>query len=284
MQRRFDQYFEYFYSAARTAALTIRNGLIPKHFSLLAQLSLALRGFGTSLRISRGRTAVATKLLIAFIASMALGAQAVPVVFTSAQFDTSALAIAEGVPVFDSHGPTPTTSQSNATSFGANDFASGSALGSSGLLTAFAEADSLVGAASALAQSHFLGSFSGSGRLSLHLGFDTTNALVGGGLADAMLFVLVQNTVGGVTTTLFNTFFASGTNIDLLAILPTGGTTTLDLLLFSEASTTGGGQSGQNFSELTFAAAIPLPATLLLLIAGLGAMLAVRRKSGSARA
>ena len=228
---------------------------------------------------------MATKFLLALIASMAIGAQAVPVVFTSAQFDTSALAIAEGVPVFDSHGPTPITSQSNAVAVGTNDFASASALGSLGLLFAFSEADSVVGPASALAQSHFLGSFSASGRLSLDLGFDSTNALVGGGLADAMLFVLVQNTLGGVTTTLINTFFTSGIDIDLQAILPVGSITTLDLLLFSEASTSGAGQSGQNFSQLTFAAAaIPLPATLLLFITGLGAMLAVRRKSGSAKA
>jgi hypothetical protein len=151
-------------------------------------------------------------------------------------------------------------------------------VGNSGLLSTFAEADSILGPASALAQTHFLGSFSGSGRLSLHLGLDSTNTLVGGGLADVMLFVLVQNTLGGVTTTLFNTFFTSGTNVDLLAILPVGGITTLDLLLFSEASTSGAGQSGQNSSNLTFAAAIPLPATLLLVITGLGAMLAVRPK------
>ena len=54
------------------------------------------------------------------------------------------------------------------------------------------------------------------------------------------------------------------------------------MLLFSEAITTGSGQPTQNFSQVTFegtiGGTIPLPATPLLIIIGLAAMLSARRK------
>jgi hypothetical protein len=90
--------------------------------------------------------------------------------------------------------------------------------------------------------------------------------------------------VGAVTTTLFNDFFTTDADIGLQYDVPVGGVSTLDLLVFSEASTTGAGQSGQNLAQVTFGgtlgdpAAIPLPGTLVLVITGLATMLMRRRK------
>lgn len=226
-----------------------------------------------------------TKFLVAFIASMAIGAQARPIVFTSAQYDTVAVAVVGALADVHSDISPPSSLPilSTATVSGANDFATSFALGSSGLLSAFSEADSFPGAvgASAEAQSHFLGTFLGSGPLSLHLGFDDLNSLVGGASADAILFVLLTNTLGTTTTTVFNNFFTVGRGIDLQFTVP-GTINTLDLVLFSEAATTGAGQSGQNFSQVSFVGTVPLPATPLLVIAGLAAMLTARRKRKNA--
>jgi hypothetical protein len=211
---------------------------------------------------------------------MAMGAQAGPIVFTSALFDTNALASADSGPVFNSDGPNPTSSTSTAVS-GINDFASAVGFGTSGLLFTSVEADSFVGSADAQAESHFVGTFPGYGPLNLHLGFIDLSTLLGGGTGDGHLFVLLQNTVGATTTTLFNNE-VFGSPIDFHYVVPVGGITTLDLLLFGEASSTNPGDSGQNFSQVTINGTIPLPATPLLMVAGLGAMLAARRKSAGA--
>ena len=92
----------------------------------------------------------------------------------------------------------------------------------------------------------------------------------------------VTNTLGGTTTTLFNSSYGSSSDITL-SLLSTGGINTLDLLLFSQASTTGDDQVGGNSSRVTFdgtitANAIPVPPTLSLVFVGLVAMVGVRRK------
>ena len=100
--------------------------------------------------------------------------------------------------------------RSTATVVGANDFATSAAFGSSGLLFTQAEADSFAGAIGAIAgaQSHFVGSILGDGPLKLHFSFDSLDSIIGAGASDGTLFVLLTNTVGAVTTTLFNDFFS----------------------------------------------------------------------------
>jgi len=231
---------------------------------------------------------VATRFLVALLASVAIGAQASPIVFTSTQYDTTAFAVVGALA--DAHSdlspPSALPLLSTATVVGANDFATSAAFGTSGLLFTSAEADSFPGAigASAGAQSHFVGSILGNGPLKLHFGFDSLDSIVGGGVGDGTLFVLLTNTVGAVTTTLFNDFFTGSGLFNLQYDVPVGGVSRLDLLLFSEATTTAAGQSAQNFSQVTVGGTIPLPATPLLVIAGLGAMLASRRKRQNAAA
>ena len=154
------------------------------------------------------------------------------------------------------------------------------------MLSASAEADSFTGSvgASAGAQTHFLGSFLGTGVLDLHLGLASLNSIIGGGASNATLFVLLTNVLGPTTTTLFNDFFTAGSGINLHFNNILGGVTTLDLVLFSEASTTGGGQSAQNFAQVAFDGTIPAPATPLLVFAGLAALAGTRRKSLTASA
>ena len=222
------------------------------------------------------------KLLIAFIASLAIGAQASPIVFTNTAYDTTAFAVVGALADAQSAASPPTALPllSSATVVGVNDFATSSAFGTSGLLFAQSEADSFTGGigANSGAQSHFVGSILNSGILNLQLDFTNLTSLVGNAFADGTLFVLLTNTVGNTTTTLLDTFYTNPGLINLRYGVA-GGVTKLDLLLFSEAGSTGAGQSGQNFAQVGITGTVPLPATPFLLLAGLGAMLVVRRKS-----
>jgi hypothetical protein len=221
------------------------------------------------------------RFLIAAIACGAMSAQALPIVFTSSSFDTTAVAVAQNIADFhsDSTPSSPLPLLSTATAIGSSDFATAAALGTNGLLTSLAEADSVVGLTDAVGQSHFLGSFLGNGLLTLHLGFDSFNSIVGGGSATGSLFVLFTNRVGATTTTLFNNVFTAGGPINLQFVLPAGGVSSLDLTLVSEASSTSAGQSAQNFAQLTFSGDLPLPSTWLLLMVALVAMAFVQARS-----
>ncbi len=223
---------------------------------------------------------MATRFLAALLASVAVGAHAVPIGFTSTQYDTTAFAVTGAVADADSDS-SPTSALpllSTATAVGANDFATSAAFGAPSLFFTSAEADSFPGAVggSAGAQSHFVGSILGNGRLNLQLDFDSLDSIVGGGFGDGTLFVLLTNTVGATTTTLFNDFFSVSGLYSLQFAVPVGSVSTLDLLLFSEAATTGAGQSGQNFSQVTISGTIPVPPTPLLVVAGLAALLTSR--------
>ena len=229
------------------------------------------------------------RLLTVLAALAGLDAQATPIVFTTTSYDTTAFAVSGALADTDSDAtPSPLPLVSTATVVAPNDFATAFALAASGLLSTSAEADTFAGAqgANAGAQSHFLGTFLGSGLLTIRLGFDDLNSVVGGAASSGTLFVLVTSTVGTTTTTLFNNFFTVGGNHDLSLITP-GGINTLDLVLFSQAATTGAGQGAQNFSQIVFsgdiaANAVPEPATVTLLFAGVLTMLAWKRRNDRA--
>jgi len=231
---------------------------------------------------------VATRFLAALLASIAIGAHAVPIEFTSTQYDTTAFAVVGAVADAnsDANPPSALPLLSTATVVGANDFATSAAFGSPSLFFTLAEADSFPGAigASAGAQSHFVGSILGNGRLNLQLSFDSLDSIVGSGFGDGTLFVLLTNTMGATTTTLFNDFFTESGVYNLQFGVPAGGVSRLDLLLFSEAMTTGAGQSAQNFSQVTISGTIPVPATPFLVVAGLAALLTSRLRPRSSQA
>lgn len=223
---------------------------------------------------------MATRFLAALLASIAVGAHAAPIVFTSAQYDTTAFAVTGALADTNSDS-SPTSALpllSTATVVGSNDFATSAAFGASSLFFTQAEADSFAGAvgATSAAQSHFVGSILGSGRLNLHFDFQDLDSIVGGATSDGTLFVLLTNAVGGTTTTLFNNFFTTTGLYNLEFGVPAGGVSRLDLLLFSEATTTGAGQAAQNFSQVAITGTIPVPATPFLVVAGLAALLISR--------
>jgi hypothetical protein len=222
-----------------------------------------------------------------FLALVLDGAAAAPIVFANSQYDTTAVALANGGMAdvnSDASPSSPVPLVSTATVAAPNDFASSLAIAADGLLVTSAEADGFAGAAgsSAVAQSHFVGTFLGSGRLILYFDFDNITSLIGGGTAAGTLFVMVTNTIGASTTTLFNDLFAVGSNDITLELFSTGGVNTVDLLLFSEAVATGAGQAAQNFSQVTFNGTIPLPPSILLVIAALAVMLITRNRAAGA--
>ncbi len=225
---------------------------------------------------------MATRFLIALLASTAIGAHAAPIEFTSTLYDTTAFAVTGAVADADTDSSPPSALPllSTATAVGVNDFATSAGFGSPSLFFTSAEAATFAGAvgASAGAQSHFVGSILGNGPLKLHFGFDSLDSIIGGGFGDGTLFVLLTNTVGAMTTTLFNDFFTVSGLYNLQFDVPVGGVSRLDLLLFSEAMTTGAGQSGQNFSQVSISGTIPLPATPFLVVGGLAALLTSRRR------
>ncbi len=225
---------------------------------------------------------VGGKLLAALAMSVAATAQAVPINFSTAQYDTSVFAFSGALADAQSaSSPSPLPLISSATVTPANDFATASAIAAAGLLVASSEADSFTGSsgASAGAQSHFNATVLGSGRLHLNLSFDDLNA-IGGGTGSGTLFVEVTNTLGGITSTLFNGFYDASTVASLEWFAP-GSTSTVDLLLFSTASTTGDGQSAQNFSQVSVTGTIPSPETLPLMVGGLAGMFVIRRKAAA---
>jgi hypothetical protein len=225
---------------------------------------------------------VGMRFLIASIASMAIAAQAAPILFVTSSYDTDALAIAGGTPDFNSGNSPPTALPlvSSATVVAPNgDFATASGLGSPGLLTSYAEADSFAATPSADGESDFVGTIAEYGKLNLILDFDSLN--ISGATGD--LFVLLTNSISG---TLVNADENVSGTYPFEFTIPEFGVTTLELTLFSDATTTAVGQSFINSSQVTIngASSIPLPATPFLLIAGLGAMLAARRKGTNAAA
>lgn len=227
-------------------------------------------------------TATILRTVIASLAAVAFAAKAAPITFTTATYDTVAFAFVGALAdaSSDSNPPSALPLTSTATVVAANDFATSFGLAASGLLSSLAEADSFAGAvgASAGAQSHFHGTFGGSGVLNLSMNFTNLNASTGDGFPDGHLFALLTNSLGFATSTLIPPDLTASGNYNFRFDAPVGGINTLDIVLFSSADTTGPGQSAQNFAQVAIGGTIPLPATPLLIFAGLGGMLAARRR------
>lgn len=225
------------------------------------------------------------RTLIACVGSLALTTHAAPIAFTTATYDTVAFAVvgAAADANSDSNPPTALPLTSAATVVATNDFATSFALAAPGLLNSLAESDSFAGAigASAGAQSHFHGTFGGSGVLNLSIVFDNLNSIVGGGVSEGHLFILLTNSLGFLTSTLIPPDLTAPGSYNFRFDAPVGGVNTLDVVLFSSADTFAAGQSAQNFAQVQIGGTIPLPATPLLLLAGSLGMFAVRRRTAN---
>lgn len=218
------------------------------------------------------------RLVVGCLAFWLFGANAGPVVYTSTQYNTVAVASAGGGADFNT-ASSPTAAQpvvTSATAFDATDFASALGIAATGLLTTQAEASSLAGVASAVGTSEFIGAFDLG--TALQLSIDMTNVVFADAVAfsGGTLFLLL--TVDGITY--LDEQLTSAGMYDYTVGPSNGGSYTLSLLLSSEASTSAGGNAS-NFASVTFnASAVPEPSTLLLCAIGLiGCTWLQRRKT-----
>lgn len=217
------------------------------------------------------------RLLLLGLAALAFGCRADEIAFTSVQFDVTAIAVTSAGAGLDSRSSPPTTApiSASADSIGATDVATAGAIAGSGLLTASADASG-GGITSAVGTSHFAGSFlTSAAEPDLVLDFTPTTFADGAGTAATSLFVTLMS--GGVT--LFQNV-VTGPWHALYRLAP-GATNSLDLTLTSEV-TTGVAAAGlgdaSSFGLVTFASAVPEPETNVLMLLGLGAVVAMRKR------
>lgn len=191
---------------------------------------------------------------------------AAPIVYSSAQYDTVAVAIAGGEADFNSGSSPPADMPllTSATAFDAVDYASGSGVAAIGLLTTQAEANSFAGIANAVGTSEFTGVFSLDPLLFLQISIDMTSQHFtdAAAFSSGTLFLVV--TSGG--TTFLDEQLSTGGLYSYSLGPVAAGSYTLNLQLSSEANTTSGGNAF-NFASVAFEAtvsAVPEPGTLLL--------------------
>ena len=218
------------------------------------------------------------RVLLACLAALALSSEAQAITFLTTQFDVTAIATADGAPpgiATDSGPPSPTPVSASADSVGAVNIATAGAIGGPGLLTASADASSGGGIANAVGTAHFAGTFTMSAAEPLlYVAFDPTTFASGSGVAMTSLFVSLSM---GATT-----LFADLVNGPFEYNLRPGITYLLDLTLTSEASAGFPGPGfgdASSFGLTTFTSAVPLPAPWLLLLAGLGPLIAAKRRA-----
>ena len=218
------------------------------------------------------------RVLLACLAALALSSEAQAITFLTTQFDVTAIATADGAPPgidTDSGPPSPTPVSASADSVGAVNIATAGAIGGPGLLTASADASSGGGIANAVGTAHFAGTFVMSAlEPLLYVAFDPVTFASGSGVGLTSLFVSLSTG----TTTLFADLITGPWEYNLFP----GTTYLLDLTLTSEASA---GFPGPGFGDAsafgltTFTSAVPLPAPWLLLLAGLGPLIAAKRRA-----
>jgi hypothetical protein len=220
------------------------------------------------------------RVLLACLAALALCSEARAITFLTTQFDVTAVTTADGAPPgvdSESGPPSPTPVSASADSVGAANIATAGAIGAPGLLTASADASAINGIASAVGTSHFLGTFTMSAAEPLLvLNFAPTNFASGSGLASTSLFALL--TAG--TSTLFADLVTGPWNFNLAP----GITYSLDLTLSSEASAgfPAGVGDASTSGMVAITSAVPLPATWLLLLTGLGPIAVWRKRASQA--
>ncbi|MEF7613325.1 hypothetical protein V4F39_05325 [Aquincola sp. MAHUQ-54] len=225
------------------------------------------------------------RLFMACLAALALSAQAAPVSFVDALFEATAVATTDGVPGFDmqSGPPSELPVLAEADSIGlTTDIALAGAIGGPGLLSTSADVSGASGIASAVATARFTGSFATTGLLSLSIDFAPVTFADGAGSAATSLFVSLVS--GGVT--LFQDYVTGPWTFEYTQAA--GATSLLDLTLSSEATVgfpTAGVGNAVTSGLVSFAVSpVPLPATWLLFLGGLGPIAAAVRVRRAAQA
>jgi hypothetical protein len=214
-----------------------------------------------------------TSALLWFWAACAIAA---PVQFSSTQFLTDAVAVAEGSADADSATSPPSSLPliSSATVVGTFDVALSGAIAATGLLGTSAEASSQSDVATAVAVAGFLGTFLAPDAITLIFDFATTHFTDPAAFSDGQV---AYSVVSGALS-YAGTLDANGVH-QIPLLLTAGMTSSIDILVTSEASTSVGG-SAFNASTLTFrvedVSRVPEPALPSLLVAALMAFGAPR--------
>lgn len=227
---------------------------------------------------ARGRPLQGFDMIQRFSAAVVLWAvatAAIAVPATTVQFQTNTLALisdssdalSESSPTVPSPGSDPSSLFTSAAATNATDFASAGAIASSGLFSTSAEVDSAVGFTTAAADAHYTSTYAAPGVLSLSLDFTFAGQASSGSAASSALSVTVWS--GGVVV--FDQFFSNTGTFSFQTALP-GFDNTVDIQLFSEASTDPLGGFAASSAQLSFNVAmapVPEPGTLALSLGGL---------------
>jgi hypothetical protein len=220
---------------------------------------------------------VIKRVLLAGLAALALSSEAQAITFLTTQFDVTAVATADGAPPgIDSRSgpPSPTPVSASADSVGASNVATAGAIGGPGLLTTSADASAMDGIASAVGTAHFSGTFTMSAlEPLLYVDFTPTTFASGSGVGLTSLFLSLSTG----TTTLFADLITGPWSYNLFP----GTAYLLDLTLTSEASAgfPEGLGNASSFGLTTVTSAVPLPAPWLLLLVGLGPVVAAKKRA-----
>lgn len=209
-------------------------------------------------------------LLALSLALWAAMASAAPLKFSSVTYSTDAFASAGAA--LDSHSDASPSSLlpllTSATANSGPDSASSAGTADTGFLGAYAEASGEDDSASSLAAAEFLGLFTGTGApIGIKLSYDA----VSNGMAESRLLVTFN------TLSLFDDVISGPGLFETMLDLATGIDGVLDILLTSSADATGA--SAFNIASVTFAASVPEPSTLALLLAAVAILVVSRRRS-----
>jgi hypothetical protein len=163
---------------------------------------------------------------------------------------------------------------------GTVDLADAAALAADGLLTTSAEVVSSGGFASAVATSHFIGTFLAPvDPVTLFFDFINTDLT---DLSSLSLGTLVLQVVSGGTTVGAEVITSQGSYQRTFVLVP-GTSSSIDLLLVSEADTTSAG-TAFNLAPVTYGTdvgpvGVPEPASAALLAVGIAGVAALRRRA-----
>jgi hypothetical protein len=215
------------------------------------------------------------RFLLSSLAALAFCAEAAPINFFNTSFDVLAVATTiDGAAGVDANSSATTLVSASASSVGATDIATAGANAGPGLLSTSADASSTSAITNATSTATFSASFLTNGWLILNLDLLFADAEDGTGSSDTSLFV--ELTSDG--NTLFGDYVSASRQF---AYNLNGATSaTLALTLSSQATAgfpTAGAGDASAFGLVTFDGTIPVPATPLLVLLGLGMMVVVRK-------
>ena len=215
------------------------------------------------------------RTLVACLAALVLSSTANAITFFGVHGQVDAVAVAaDALPDFQSLSGSPAGDPltAEAVSGGAVHFATAGSIVGLGLLSSSADVSGGEGS-NAVAVSRFSGAFVNEGPVNLGLEFMQMDSASGSGLASTTLFVSLVS--DGVS--LFRDYVPASWYITYDPVV--GTTSLLDVLLTSEASVAFGTTETGNAAAFGQVSLVPEAPTWLLFPLGVGAVLAVKRRT-----